>query len=168
MSAVIARPMRCSECDKPVTHKPLPGLVVSSNGFACLGCGISWIMLDAAPPPIPSRESDLQAFIDDVTNRYPVTEIHLFWSCANRERRPQPVNAWQILVIVENGADTFVNDASLQRHFGESLDLFGMNAHEPGRWHYPGWTTVAGLRGFWFPRRWIKGTTKKIYPKDAT
>ena len=166
MSTVISRPMFC-ECHKPVTHKPLPGLLCSGNSFECKECDISWIMLDAAPPRIPSRCSDLNAFIDDVTNRYPVKEIYLFGSRANRNHWPKPTNDWQILVIVESGAEIFVNDASLQRHFGEYLDLFAMDADKPGCWNYPAWTTIAGLRGWWFPRQLMKETMKKVHPKGA-
>ena len=105
---------------------------------------------DAEAPPIPDRCSDLDAFIADVTARYDVTGIYLFGSRGGGVREPSNTSDWDILVFMDERikAGELVNDETLQRHFGESLDLFAMPS--PGCWYYPDWTMREGSRG-WFP-----------------
>ena len=105
---------------------------------------------DTEAPPIPDRRSDLDAFIADVTARYDVTGIYLFGSRGGGGREPSSTSDWDILVFTDRGAaGDLVDDKTLQRHFGEFLDLFAMPS--PGCWYYPDWTTCEGGDRGWFP-----------------
>lgn len=104
---------------------------------------------DAAAPPIPDRRSDLDAFVADVTARYDVSGIYLFGSRGGGVREPRSTSDWDIVVFADHDvAGELVDDVTLQRHFGEFLDLFAMPS--PGCWYYPDWTMCEGSRG-WFP-----------------
>ena len=120
--------------------------------------------LDNKPPAIPDRQSNLQAFISDVTARYAVREVYVFGSRGGGVKDPKDESDWDILVFVECGAESLVSDPTLQKHFGEFLDLFAMK--DPGHWRYPPWTEDEyGERG-WFPEshREIEGDLVRVYP----
>ncbi len=115
-------------------------------------------------PAIPDRQSDLQAFISDVTARYAVREIYMFGSRAGGAKDPKNGSDWDILVFVECGAESLVSDSTLQKHFGEFLDLFAMKY--PGHWRYPPWTEDENGGRRWFPEshREIQGDLVRVYP----
>lgn len=121
--------------------------------------------LDADAPEIPDRESDLDAFIADVTARYCVREIYLFGSRGGGAKDPRERSDWDVLVFTDD-AESIVCDNTLQRHFGEFLDLFAIP--KSGCWYYPPWTTVEGMRG-WFPEshREIEGNLVRVYPSEG-
>ena len=122
---------------------------------------------DHEGPEIPDRQSNLQAFVTDVTSRYAVLGIYLFGSRGGGAKDARNESDWDILVYVEHGAESLVCDLTLQRHFGEFLDLFAMD--HPGHWHYPPWTTVDGMRG-WFPESHpeLQGDLDCVFDKERT
>jgi len=126
---------------------------------------------DAPAPPIPDRVSDLAAFVADVPARYSVVEIGLFGSRSIGSHRPG--SDWDVLVWTADHetAERIVNDGTLQRHFGEFLDLFAMPITSPGCWHFPPWTTYCGGERGWFPasscnRRGIDQSMRTIHAAD--